>query len=87
MDAWKLSVVLAILFGLGELFSPSFGALGMAVGMLAVAATQFFQGGLDLNRDLLVFAFGSALAFLVFRAAFRRNTDQQKLRQDDINQY
>ncbi len=87
MESWQVSLVLAILFAIGELLFFSFGLLGMAVGMLAVAATQFGLGGLSLNRDVLIFAISSALAFLAFRLLFKRRSDQQKLQQDDINQY
>jgi membrane protein implicated in regulation of membrane protease activity len=87
VDAWQLSLVLAILLAIAELLSFSFGLLGMAVGMLAVAATQYVSGGLSMNRDVLIFALASAIAFLIFRALFKRRSDQQKLQQDDINQY
>jgi membrane protein implicated in regulation of membrane protease activity len=87
VESWQVSLVLAILFAVAELLSLSFGLLGMAVGMLAVAAAQFGLGGLSLSRDVLIFAVASALAFLAFRLLFKRRSDQQKLQQDDINQY
>jgi membrane protein implicated in regulation of membrane protease activity len=87
VDAWQISLILAILLAIAELLSFSFGLLGMAVGMLAVAGAQYAFDGLSLNRDILIFASASAIAFLIFRATFKRRSDQQKLQQDDINQY
>lgn len=87
MDAWQISLILAFLLAIAELLTFSFGLLGMAVGMLTVAALQYWGDGLSLNRDILAFALASAAAFIAFRAVFRRRSDQRKLDQDDINQY
>jgi membrane protein implicated in regulation of membrane protease activity len=87
MDAWQISLVIALLLGIAEVLVPSFGLLGMSVGMLTVTALQYWGDGLSLNRDILAFALASAAAFLAFRMAFRRRSDQKKLEQDDINQY
>jgi membrane protein implicated in regulation of membrane protease activity len=87
MDAWQISLIVGVLLAIAELLTLSFGLLGMAVGMVAVAAIQFFADGWSLSRDVIVFAVASAVAFLIFRAVFRRKSDQQKLEQDDINQY
>jgi membrane protein implicated in regulation of membrane protease activity len=87
MEAWQISLIIGLLLGIAELLTLSFGLLGMAVGMLSVAALQYWGGGLSLNRDIITFAVASAAAFLVFRMVFRRRSDQRKLEQDDINQY
>ncbi len=87
MDAWQISLILAFLLAIAELLTLSFGLLGMAVGMLTVAALQYWGDGLSLNRDILAFALASAAAFIAVRAVFRRRSDQRKLDQDDINQY
>lgn len=87
MDAWQISLIIALLLGIAEVLIPSFGLLGMAVGMLTVTGLQYWGDGLSLNRDILAFALASAAAFLVFRMMFRRRSDERKLDQDDINQY
>jgi len=87
IDAWQISLIIAFALAILELLSLSFGLLGMAVGMLAVAAAQYWSEGLSINRDVLIFAVASALAFFTFRMVFRKRSDQQKLQQDDINQY
>jgi len=87
IDAWQISLILAFLLAIAELLTFSFGLLGMAVGMMTVAALQYWGDGLSLNRDILAFALASATAFVVFRAVFRRRSDQRKLDRDDINQY
>lgn len=87
IDAWQISLIIAFALAILELLSLSFGLLGMAVGMLAVSAAQYWGDGLSINRDVLIFAFASALAFFAFRMVFRKRSDQQKLQQDDINQY
>lgn len=87
MDAWQVSIVIAVVLAIGELLSLSFILLGFSLGMLVVALFQGLTGGFSPARDLLVFAVASLVAVMVCRKVFGRRTDQHTLEQDDINRY
>ncbi|MBU3653830.1 MAG: hypothetical protein FGM44_12195 [Limnohabitans sp.] len=86
MDAYQVTLLIAIGLGLMELLLSAFLFLGMGLGALVVAAIQWLSGDWNLNRDLLIFAVCSTIAFLVFRRLFARPADQQA-HHDDINRY
>ena len=50
------------------------------------ACVQWAAAGFALNRDLLIFAIVSVLAFLVLRKLFVRPADQEES-PDDVNRY
>ena len=87
MDAWQISLLLAVLLAIAEVLTLSFLLLGLAMGLVVVAALQFADGGFSATRDVLVFAVASLVAVVACRRIFGRRTDQQKLEQDDINRY
>ena len=87
MDAWQVSVLIAVALAIGEVLSLSFILLGMSIGMLAVALLQGITGGFSPARDVLVFAIASFIAVMLCRRFFGKRSDQTRLDQDDINQY
>jgi len=86
MEPFQITLLLAIALAVGELLTGSFILLGLAIGAAVVAGLQWLGGGLNLNRDLLVFAVASLLAFVVCRRFFRRKDDQQDTA-GDVNRY
>jgi membrane protein implicated in regulation of membrane protease activity len=87
MDAWQISLLIAVLCAIAEVLTLSFLLLGFAIGMLVVALLQFAGDGFNAARDVLAFAVASFIAVIVCRRVFGKRTDQQKLDQDDINRY
>ena len=76
MDAHQFSWLLAFVLALLELVTGDFIFLGIAVGMVAVATTQWLGGGLSLNRDFLVLAIFSVVAIYGFRKIFKKFKDE-----------
>jgi len=87
MDAWQISLLIAVALAIAEVLTLSFLLLGLAIGMVTVAALQFAGDGFNAMRDVLAFAIASFIAVVAFRKAFGKRSDQQKLEQDDINRY
>jgi membrane protein implicated in regulation of membrane protease activity len=87
MDAWQISILIAVLLAIGELLSFSFILLGFSLGMATVALLQALTDGFSPARDVLSFAIASFAAVVICRRVFGRRSDQQKLEQDDINRY
>jgi len=86
LEPHQVTLIAAFALALLEVITGAFLFLGMSVGALLVAGLQWLSGNWQLNRDLLVFAVASAVAFAVFRKLFKKPTDQSTL-SDDINQY
>lgn len=87
MEAWQISILLAVVLAIGELLSFSFILLGFSLGMVVVAIVQALAGGFSPTRDVLIFAVASFVAVVACRRIFGRRSDQQTLDQDDINRY
>jgi membrane protein implicated in regulation of membrane protease activity len=87
MDAWQISLLIAVALAIAEVLTLSFLLLGLAIGMVTVAALQFAGDGFSAMRDVLAFAVASFVAVVAFRKLFGKRSDQQKLEQDDINRY
>lgn len=86
MEPYQIALVVAFVLAVAELLTGAFVLLGLSVGALAVAATQWWSGTFVLNRDLLVFALCSLSAFVIFRKVFRKPEDQQAST-EDVNRY
>lgn len=86
MDAYQITFLVALALAMVELVTGAFLFLGMALGAAAVACVQWTAAGFALNRDLLIFAVVSVLAFLVLRKLFARPADQEES-PDDVNRY
>ena len=86
MQAWQISLILAAVLAIAEVLTLSFILLGFAIGMTLVALLQYFGDGYSAVRDISVFAMGSLVATLAFRAVFKRRSDQAPAG-DDVNRY
>ena len=86
MEAYQITLLVAVVLGMLELATGAFLFLGLALGAVAVAALQGVLGGLSINRDLAVFSGVSMLAFWGLRKAFARPADQTTT-EDDVNRY
>lgn len=86
MEAFQITLIIALVLAAAELLTGSFIMLGLALGGCAVAITQWLGGGMSINRDLLVFAVASLLAFVACRRIFRKTQDQQDAA-NDVNRY
>ena len=86
LEPYQLSLVAAFLLVLVEVITGAFFFLGMGVGALLVALLQWLTGEWSFNRDLLLFAVASVLAFTAFRKFFKKPRDQSS-EANDVNQY
>ncbi len=86
MEPYQIALVVAFVLALAELLTGAFVLLGLSFGALVVAAIQWWSGSAVLNRDLLIFALCSLVAFVLFRKIFRKPEDQQAS-SDDVNRY
>ena len=86
MEAYQITFIVAIVLGMLELVTGAFLFLGMALGAVAVTLMQWATSDFALNRDLLVFAGVSIVAFLALRKLFARPADQVTAK-DDVNHY
>ena len=86
MEPYQITLVVAFVLAAAELLTGAFVLLGLSVGALAVAATQWWTGALVINRDLLIFSLFALAAFVVFRKVFRKPQDQHAST-EDVNRY
>lgn len=87
MESYQISLIIAILLGIGEVMTLTLLFLSMSIGMLVVSIIQFISGYYAFNRDLMIWVIVSSLIVFLLRAMFKKQTDQKKLDQDDINHY
>lgn len=64
-EPWHIWVIIALLFGIAEIFVPSFIALSIAIGCLLSALGAGFEASFKVQ--LLLFSIGTALAFFTVR--------------------
>jgi len=64
-EVWHIWVIAALVFGILEIFTPSFVALSVALGCLFAALASGLD--LDFKMQLLFFSGGTALAFFGVR--------------------
>ncbi|MEY4284506.1 MAG: hypothetical protein EBV20_10910 [Betaproteobacteria bacterium] len=86
LEPYQITLIAAFALALIEVLTGAFFFLGMSVGALLVAGLQWLTGNWQLNRDLLLFAVASVVAFALFRKLFKKPADQSTL-SEDINQY
>jgi len=87
IEWYQISIVVAIIFAILELFTGFSIALGFCVGSLFVSFLQFLFDGFNFNRDSFSFAVVSVIAIYIIRRLFSKKTDQNILKDDDINLY
>jgi len=64
-EAWHIWVIVALVFAILEIFTPSFIALTISVGCLLAALGEGFSASFTLQ--LVLFSIGTALAFFTVR--------------------
>ena len=87
MEMFQISIIVGIVLLILEMFTITYIFLGMSIGSFVVAGVQFLFDGLSLNRDLMIFAVVSFVAILLIRKIFMKRSDQNKMIEDDVNQY
>lgn len=88
MDAYQVTLILAMLFAIGEVLTGTFIFLSISVSLLLVSLIQFFLNGFSMNRDLFILILGSLLFTLMFRKIFKHKLDSKVNELDgDINSY
>jgi membrane protein implicated in regulation of membrane protease activity len=87
IEPYQLSVLIAIIFALIELFSFSFIFIGFASGMIVTAFLEFLLGNFSWNRDLLTFSITSLLFIFFYRKYFIKNKSEEKIVDKDVNNY
>jgi hypothetical protein len=87
MEMYQISIIAGIVLVIIELFTFTFIFIGFGIAMFTVSIVQFFLDGLSVNRDLMIFALVSLISIFAIRTIFKKQSDQKKLVEDDINQY
>jgi len=87
MEMFQISIIVGIVLLILEMFTITYIFLGMSIGSFVVAGVQFLFDGLSFNRDLMIFAVVSSVAILLIRKIFMKHSDQNKMIEDDVNQY
>ncbi|MDP4908572.1 MAG: hypothetical protein NWQ00_03535 [Burkholderiaceae bacterium] len=83
---YQITLALALLMVVIEIFTGSFLFLGFGIGLLVLVPIQYFTGEFSLARDVIVFACSSLIAFVVLRKVFRHKGDTRETK-NDVNQY
>ncbi len=65
LEVWHIWVIVALLFGIAEIFAPSFIAMSIAIGCLLAALGAGFDA--SFKMQLLLFSAGTAIAFFTVR--------------------
>ena len=87
VEPYQISVLIAIILAIIELYSFSFIFIGFASGMMVTAIFEYLLGNFSWNRDLLVFSITSLLFIYFYRKYFLKNKPEEKLVDDDVNTY
>jgi hypothetical protein len=86
MELFQISLTIAVLFIIIEIYTLSFVFLGFAFGMASVAMLQFLTGVFALGRDVVVFSIGS-LFFIFVSSFFRLANKNSVVKEDDVSRY
>lgn len=87
VEPYQISVLIAIILALIELYSFSFIFIGFASGMIVTAIVEYFHGNFSWNRDLLIFSITSLLFIYFYRKYIVKNKPEQEIADKDINCY
>ena len=83
---WWVWVSIALALGVVELLAPGFIFLGFAVGGLIMAAIVAFFTLSNVPALLALFAILSLIAWIVLKAAFRKQSSGARIVRRDINE-
>lgn len=86
LELYQITLALALLMVVIEIFTGSFLFLGFGVGLVVLAPIYYFTGEFLIGRDAIVFSISSLIAFVVFRKVFHHKGDTQETKKD-VNQY
>lgn len=86
LELYQVTLGLAVLMLVLEMFTGAFFFVGFAVGLASVALVHAFSGSFSFGRDVALFAVVSALAFFGLRKIFRRDGDSSAP-EEDVNRY
>lgn len=87
MEMYQISIIGGIVLLIIEMFTFTFIFLGMSIASFVVAFIQYLFDGFSINRDLLTFGVVSLIAIFLIRKFFKKKSDQNKILEDDVNQY
>jgi membrane protein implicated in regulation of membrane protease activity len=87
IEPYQISVLIAIILALIELVSFTFIFIGFASGMMVTAIFEYLLGNFSWNRDLLIFSITSLLFIYFYRKYFIKNKQEEKIVDDDVNNY
>jgi membrane protein implicated in regulation of membrane protease activity len=87
IEPYQISVLIAIILALIELVSFTFIFIGFASGMIVTAIFEYLLGNFSWNRDLLIFSITSLLFIYFYRKYFIKNKQEEKIVDDDVNNY
>ena len=87
IEPYQISVLIAIILALIELVSFTFIFIGFASGMMVTAIFEYLLGNFSWNRDLLIFSITSLLFIFFYRKYFIKNKPEEKIVDDDVNNY
>lgn len=65
LEVWHIWVIIALIFGIIEIFTPSFIAFSIAIGCLLSALGAYFE--VSFKIQLLLFSMGTAISFFGVR--------------------
>lgn len=86
LEPYQYSVIAGLILVALELTTGTFIFFGFGLGALLVSLVEFLRGDYSVGADLLIFAVGSAAAFMILRKFFGTRADT-KVAHKDINQY
>jgi membrane protein implicated in regulation of membrane protease activity len=87
IEIYQILIILAFITIIIEMFTGTllFSALGFS--FLVVAFIQYLFNGVAIERDLIIFAITMLTSIVVLRVVYKKKSDIQKLKSDDINLY
>ncbi len=86
LTLWWVWICIALALGVVELLAPGFIFLGFAIGAMVMAAVVSLFAISNVPALLALFAILSLVAWVVLRAAFRRQSSGARIVTRDINE-
>lgn len=86
MQPFEISLIVAALLLVVEMFTGTFVFLSFSISTFAVSVFEFCFNGFSLKRDLLIFVVLTIASAVVLRFCFRRKGDT-KAAHEDVNKY
>jgi membrane protein implicated in regulation of membrane protease activity len=87
IEVYQLTLILAIIAIIIEMVTGTLLFFSIAFAFLIVAIFQFVSNGLEIDRDLIIFAISMGVSIIFLRKTYRKKTDIKHLKDDDVNIY